>query len=109
MKACYRLTIYKSYPGYNCTKPPNMMYIKLQDMANHTSHIFSFTPGDHYGVSGGCGLFRKKQYIPDNVQAAADITLTESVYTEMVQEGNGLENQFLLIDDGKEPSMENCH
>jgi len=101
----YRLTIYQADPGDSLPSQPVWTWIKLLDMKKQSSHIFTFIPGDHQDTLGGYGFFRKKDTIPDDVHAAADISLTKTAYTEMVQEGNCLHKQFLLYDDGKDPSL----
>lgn len=97
----YKLTIYHSNSCYSLAKQPPLTWIELQDLITHTSHVFSFIPGNRNGVFGGCGFLTKKNCIPEDVQLSAHISLTKIAYTEMVQEGNCLHNQFLFYDDGK--------
>jgi len=95
----YKLTIYKTESDSNILKQKNLTWIELVDMKKQASHIFSFAPGDHYGMFGGCGFFRKKKRMPDNVHSTVDISLTESAYIEMLKEGYGLHKRFLIYDD----------
>ena len=101
----YRLTIYQADLGNASPSQPVWTWIELQDMEKQSSHIFSFIPTNHQGELGGCGFFRKKDTIPNDVRAAVDISLTKTAYIEMVREGNCLHKQFLLYDDGQDPSL----
>ena len=96
----YKLTVYRSNSCNNSSNQSELTWIELLDMVEQKSHIFIFTPGEYSSFFGGCGIFRKNNCIPDDVYPAADISLTEKAYIEMVKEGNWLHNQFLIYDDG---------
>ena len=105
----YRLTVYKSNAHDNSPNQPKLMWIELLDLSKNISHLFSFLPGDHISAFGGCGFFKKINFIPANVHTTADISITEAVFAEMVKEGNWLHNQYILYDDGMKPASANYH
>lgn len=95
----YTLIIYRPQLANNSLEHPEQLWIRLVDNDNQESHIFSFVPGDYFGKFGGCGLFRKKEFLPDIVMETTNISVSKATYQEMVEEGDSLHNQFILYDD----------
>ena len=100
----FRITIYESHYQQMRATEKNT-WILLQDMEKEASHVFCISRGPHNSVSGGYGLLKKSVSIPLNVQACARISLSEATYTQMLQEGNGLNKQFVFYENGEEGSM----